>query len=398
MSNITHEFESRLTRPTQLKLPEFERNGRLFHLILPHQLSKPMLRRLKELADKIRDLHRSKKGADELRGLLSHKRLILYFTQPSTRTRGSFRAAGEHLGMRVEPVDDPKVSSEMKGESEYDSIRMHCGNADAIVMRTQTPNFTECSAYMMNDQISSGRKGVPIINGGSGADQHPTQALLDVYTLLNAFSFESTKDSSQWTYFDSLQSKFPKLRKGIDGKCFVFCGDIGRGRTIRSLAYLLSHYDDVKMAFVAPDHKKLRLSRDLKTFLINQNVEISEHLKLSEVISDADALYMTRVQAEHNKKSDLKALSSKALKGIKLTQELAESMKDYAVILHPLPRNDEIPPEIDTNSRARYLEQAENGQWIRAALLAHIFDVENQVDSLYADFSQDFHSYNEEVL
>ncbi|MFZ1220260.1 MAG: hypothetical protein WAO00_13275 [Chthoniobacterales bacterium] len=398
MSDITHEFESRLSRPVGLKLPEFQRNERLFHVILPHQFTQQSLNRLGASADKIRKLSTSKEGADALRCLLSHKSAMFYFTQASTRTFLSLRSACKRLGMSTEEIRDPSLSSEVKGESEYDSIRMFSSYFDLIVMRTKKANLAECCAYLMNDLLASGQPGVPVINGGSGADQHPTQALLDIYTLQRAFAFRSPRDSSQWTLFDSLHKKHPDLRKGLDGKTYVFSGDIGRGRTVRSLAYLLAYNKNVKMRFVAPNHEKLRLSRDVKEYLRNQDIEVSEHSDLEEVIESADALYMTRFQNEHNKAEDSAMLSEASLKAIRLTPQLVEKMKEYAVILHPFPRNKELPGEIDLNPRARYFEQAVNGMWIRAALLAHIFDVETQVNEIYNAFAKQVHDYNESVL
>ncbi len=123
-----------------------------------------------------------------------------------------------------------------------------------------------------HDADRPGLRGVPIVNGGSGADEHPTQALLDIYTLQRIFSFESKKDSSRRRRFDDIRRKYPSLTKGLDGKTYCFCGDIGRGRTVRSLANLLALYKDVTMVFVYPDHPKLRLSDDLRDYLLEKGV------------------------------------------------------------------------------------------------------------------------------
>jgi aspartate carbamoyltransferase catalytic subunit len=395
MSDITHEFEGRLNRPVQLKLPEFQRNGRLFHVIYADQFTPSLIARISHTADQIRTLHTAHAL---MLPQFGDQKVVLYFTQPSTRTFSSFDTAAVRLGLARQAVNDPSVSSEAKGESEYDSIRMHCGNSEAIIMRSKTPKFAECCAYLMNEQISEGRKGVPIISGGAGADEHPTQALLDLYTIQKEFAFTSPRDSGRWTYFDELRKASPDLVKGVQGKTYVFCGDLGRGRTIRSLARLLSQYPRVKMRFVSPDHEVLRLSRDLKTLLLDRGVHITEHSSLSDVIDEADALYMTRVQSEHNKPELSRALTSDTLACVHLNMRLVERMKKHAVILHPLPRNAEVPPEIDHDPRARYFEQAENGQWVRAALLAHIFDVENEIDDQYKKLTRETHDYNEHVL
>src|SRR5438045_1201529 len=125
----------------------------------------------------------------------------------------------------------------------------------------------------VRDADRQGLRGVPIVNGGSGADEHPTQALLDIYTLQQVFSFESRKDSSRRRRFDEIRRKYPSVTKGLDGKTFCFCGDIGRGRTVRSLANLLALYDNVKMVFVYPkQHPKLALSGDLRDYLLEKKV------------------------------------------------------------------------------------------------------------------------------
>lgn len=398
MNDRFHEFEIRLHRPTTLKLPDFRRNERLFHVILPNQFTPPLLNRLHRTTDRIRTLAASKEGADALRGLLSHRRAMFYFTQVSTRTFLSFAAACQVLGMSVNEIRDPSVSSEVKGESVFDAIRMFSSYSDIVIMRTKVPNLSECCAYLMNDLLSSGQRGVPVINAGSGADQHPTQALLDVYTLQSAFEFASPRDSSRWTLFESLRKKYPYLRKGLENKVVVFAGDIGRGRTVRSLAYLLAQYQGVQMRFVAPPHPKLQLSRDLKDFLLKRGVHLSEHEHIDEVIDEADALYLTRIQTEHNTQDDALVLHPSNLERVRVTSALAERMKDYAVILHPFPRNEELPSELDTNPRARYFDQAVNGMWSRAALLAHVFDVEAHIGEIFDSMTHEFHNYNESVL
>ena len=165
---------------------------------------------------------------------------MLYFTQPSTRTFLSFTAACQMLGIACNEVRDPSVSSEAKGESPFDSIRMFSSYFDIIIMRSVVPNFAECCAYLMNEMDEQDHRSVPIVNAGSGADEHPTQALLDIYTIKRTFQFKHPKDSSRWNRFDDeLRRKYPGLTKSLDGKLYGFCGDIGRGRTVRSLASLL---------------------------------------------------------------------------------------------------------------------------------------------------------------
>jgi aspartate carbamoyltransferase len=345
-----------------------------------------------------------KSGMHFLRDLLSHKRAMLYFTQASTRTFLSFLNACQILGMQCAEIRDPSVSSEAKGESPLDSIRMFSSYSDIIIMRARYARFAEACAYLMNDLDRNsdadrlGHRGVPIINGGSGADEHPTQALLDVYTMQHLFAFESKKDSSRRTRFDEMRRKYPHLTRGLDHKVFCFCGDIGRGRTVRSLATLLALYEGVTMHFIYPPHPKLEMSADLREFLRDRGIVFKEGHSLREVIRDIDVLYMTRIQHEHDAGDGYDAV---ALKECQLTTDLLHQMKDYAAIMHPFPRNGrdpEIPFEIDDDPRALYFEQSHNGMWVRAALLAYLFGVDGEVYSEHEKMFSQRHDYNEAVL
>jgi aspartate carbamoyltransferase len=399
-----HDYERRLDRPIMMKLPEFQRGERLRHIIFSQQFDCGLLERLAQVTTKMREIGESKKGAHFLSDLLSHKRAMLYFTQASTRTFLSFLAACQILGMQTGEIRDPSVSSEAKGESPLDSIRMFSSYFDVIIMRARYPRFAEACAYLMNDFDRTsdadrlGHRGVPIVNGGSGADEHPTQALLDVYTMQRAFSFESRKDSSRRTRFDEMRRKYKDLTRGLDHKTYCFCGDIGRGRTVRSLATLLSLYDDVTMHFVYPPHPKLELSADLRDFLQDKGVRVKEAHALKEVIRDIDVLYMTRIQREHDTDEHYDV---EALKECQLTTDLVHEMKDYAAILHPFPRNGrdpEIPFAIDDDPRALYFEQSHNGMWVRAALLAYLFNVDGEVYGEHEKLFSKRHDYNEAVL
>jgi aspartate carbamoyltransferase catalytic subunit len=393
-----HEYEMRLQRPLMTKLAEFRRNDRLRHVIFSRQFDIPLLDRIAQIATKMREIGETREGLRFLAGLLSHKRAMLYFTQASTRTFLSFMAACQILGMSHGEIRDPSVSSEAKGESPLDSIRMFSSYFDVIIMRARYPDFAEACAYLMNDLASTGNRSVPIVNAGSGADQHPTQALLDLYTIQRIFSFESKKDSSRRTRFGELRRKYANLSKGPDGKVYCFCGDIGRGRTVRSLAQLLALYRNVTMHFVYPPHPKLRLSDDLRAYLDERGVKVSEGHKLSDVIGDIDVLYMTRIQHEHDQ-GDL--YDEAALTDCMLTPDLVARMKEYAAIMHPFPRNGknpEIPFEIDHDPRAKYFEQSNNGMWVRAALLASLFNVDAEIYSFYEKMFSERHDYNLGVL
>ena len=184
---------------------------------------------------------------------------------------------------------------------------------------------------------------MPIINAGSGKKEHPTQALLDAYTIYSEFS----------------------TLKNLN---IAIAGDLLRGRTVDSLVYLLSKYKNT-FYFVSPDNSKIK--DDLKRFLVENNIDFFEKSSLEEVIDVVDVLYMTRIQKERFETEEeyLKAKSK-----IILNKELVNSMKKNAIIMHPLPRVDEIPRDIDNNIRAKYFKQAENGLWVRMALLKIIND------------------------
>lgn len=387
-------YRERIERPPQLKVPEFAREGRLRHVIFSGQFPVDLLEDLASTADKIRLLSRSRTGQDFLLNLLHHKRAMLYFTQPSTRTFLSFMAACQILGVTCNEVRDPTTSSETKGETRFDSLRMFSSYFDLVIMRSPIARLAESCAYLMNDLDRSNNRSVPIINAGSGADEHPTQALLDVYTLQRTFQFTNPQDSPVKSRLDVLRREFPQLKTGLAGKVYGFCGDIGRGRTVRSLAALLAQYADVTLVFVSPDHPTLRIGNDLRTRLAQRGVRMVELESLESsldgkpAIEQFDALYMTRIQKEHDIEADESAFARMDFSRYKLSPKLVRRMKPYTPILHPFPRDQhfgEIPPEIDDDPRAMYFRQARNGMWIRAALLAHIFNVDHQVARFYHD-------------
>jgi aspartate carbamoyltransferase len=400
-----YEYEQRLKRPMMMKLPEFQRDERLRHVIYSQQFDRGILERIGQITTKMREIGETRDGLRFLSERLRYKRAMLYFTQASTRTFLSFMAACQILGMTCNEIRDPSVSSEAKGESPLDSIRMFSSYFDVIIMRARYPDFAEACAYLMNDldRISDsdhlGHRGVPIVNGGSGADEHPTQALLDIYTMQRIFSFESRKDSSRRRRFDEIRRKYRDLTKGLDGKTYCFCGDIGRGRTVRSLATLLAKcYDNLKMYFIYPPHPKLQLSSDLRDYLLEKRVRVAEGHSLEEVIGDVDVLYMTRIQREHDKDD---RYDPEALKACQLKPELVTDMKEYAAIMHPFPRNGrdpEIPFEIDDDPRAMYFEQSHNGMWVRAALLSYLFNVDGEIYSEHERLFSKTHDYNVGVL
>ncbi len=315
----------------------------MFHILLAQQFGRKELDDLGDLATKIRFIAKTDKGAAFLGSLLPQKRVMLYFSQPSTRTFLSFLAASQILGMRIGEVRDASVSSEFKGESREDSVRTFSSYYDCIVMRTEIGGLAERMAWV----LSNTDRPVPIINAGSGKDQHPTQALLDIYTLQRSF----------------------EKAGGIDGKTVVFVGDLARGRTVRSLSYLLTNYKKVKQVFIAP--KQLQIGSDVVEMLKSKKVNFELGSKFSDVIREVDAVYMTRIQDEWDQKKGESACID--ISSFNFKTEYLHKMKKSAVIMHPFPRRAEIPTEVDGDERAVYWRQMRNGMWIRTALIASIF-------------------------
>ncbi|HLE11476.1 MAG TPA: hypothetical protein VI754_09525 [Bacteriovoracaceae bacterium] len=329
----------------------FNRHGRIFDMIFSQQFNRPTLERLFEITNALRHISKSKEGCDFLKGLLSHKKAMLYFAQPSSRTFLSFQNACHILGMATSEIRDTSVSSEVKGESFDDGLRTFSSYADLIIMRHKQANSAERAAWLLN---SYSKRPVPILNGGAGSDQHPTQALLDIYTLHKSFEKSG----------------------GIDGKTVLFCGDLKRGRTVRSLAYLLKNFENIKMIFAAP--KFFQMNEDVLQFLENHNMPYTiETESLKNVLGQADAIYMTRIQDEHDTATGESACVD--IEQFKLKIADMNFVKPNAAIMHPFPRRDEIDVEIDSDPRAKYWRQERNGMWTRAALIAYVFEVENKI-------------------
>jgi aspartate carbamoyltransferase catalytic subunit len=319
-----------------------------FHVLKTQQFDRALLDGMCELTTAVRRVAKTREGLLFLRGLLADKRAMLYFTQPSTRTFLSFNNACQLLGIQTSEIRDASTSSEIKGESLLDSLRTFSSYVDVIIMRTKEEGLAESAANLF-DHI---RRPVPVLNAGSGKDQHPTQALLDIYTLERSF----------------------RHRGGIDGKTIAMMGDLKRGRTVRSLSYLMKVYKDVKLVFIAPP--AFKMEEDIKAHLREYGVAYTETEDMESVLPSLDALYVTRIQDEYDQGGE----SSKVdLSRFKLGTAHLPRMKSDAVIMHPLPRRDEIHPDVDEDPRAKYWRQERNGMWMRAAILTKIFGVDGQI-------------------
>jgi aspartate carbamoyltransferase catalytic subunit len=263
--------------------------------------------------------------------VLKGKILACLFFEPSTRTRLSFEAAMERLGGRVIGFSEAGVSSVAKGESLVDTVRTVEGYCDAIVIR----HPREGSARLCS-RIAK----VPVINAGDGSNQHPTQTLLDLYTI-----------------------RREKGRLDVD---VAILGDLKYGRTVHSLAYALGMFN-AKITLVSP--QGLEMPREVLSDLQKAGVAIREETSLGDAVSRVDVLYVTRIQKERFPDPE----EYEKVKGAyRITPSTLRSAREELIILHPLPRVDEISPEIDATKHAKYFEQVRYGIPVRMALLSLI--------------------------
>ena len=267
--------------------------------------------------------------AEQRREIARGKTLGYLFFEPSTRTRLSFQSAMALLGGTSFGIADATSSSVQKGESLADTVRIMSGYTDAIVLRHSLDGSSKFAA-----EVSS----KPIINAGSGTEEHPTQAIQDLYTIKK------------------------ELGK-IDGKNIGIVGDLKYGRTVYSLLYGLSNYD-VNVHLISPESLKIRSD---STYNLKENLSYTESENIDEYIEDLDVLYVTRIQKERfpDEEEYVKVKGSYVI-----GQDVVNKMKDDAILLHPLPRIDEISPDVDSSKQAKYFQQAEYGKFTRAAILS----------------------------
>jgi aspartate carbamoyltransferase catalytic subunit len=254
--------------------------------------------------------------------------LGLLFFEPSTRTKMSFAAAIKRLGGDVVDMGPVDSSSVKKGESLADTIRVVEGYADALVMR----HPSEGSAGMASEFVD-----VPLINAGDGAGQHPTQTLLDLYTI---------RESA-----------------GLDGLTIGIMGDLKYGRTVHSLAQALTNFD-ARQHFISPE--SLKLPRNVRYDLHEEGAAIKEHTDLTEILPALDVLYVTRIQEERfPDESEYREVAGE----YQIDAATLSAADEDLTVMHPLPRVDEIAYDVDETSHAKYFEQAHNGVPVRMALL-----------------------------
>lgn len=270
------------------------------------------------------------------RKILDDKVVATLFFEPSTRTRLSFETAANRLGARVIGFTDPKVTSSTKGETLKDTIMMVSNYADVIVMR----HFLEGAARYASE-ISP----VPVVNAGDGANQHPSQTMLDLYSIY-------------------------KTQGTLENLNIYLVGDLKYGRTVHSLIMAMRHFNPT-FHFIAP--KELAMPEEYKIYCHENNIHFVEHENFNaDIIKDADILYMTRVQKErftdlmeYERVKDVYILKASMLSGV----------RDNMKILHPLPRVNEIAYDVDNNPHAYYFEQAHNGLFARQAIICDVLGI-----------------------
>ncbi|HEV2115940.1 MAG TPA: aspartate carbamoyltransferase [Terriglobales bacterium] len=302
---------------------------KLRHVIESQQFTVPLLM---ELFNRSRGMERVVARG----GTLDYQNRILatLFYEPSTRTRFSFEAAMHRLGGRVLSTEHASAfSSEVEGEQVEDSIRIIGNYADVIVIRHHQAGGAARAA-----EVSP----VPVINAGDGeGGQHPTQALLDLYTIYR--------------------------ERPLDGLSVAIIGELDKGRTARSLAYLLAKFERVRIFFVSPP--ELQMKPDILEYLDEHNVNYELESELERVIGEVDVVYQTRIRPERVNDTGL-------LRRYAINSAVLPCMKSSAMILHPLPRTVELDKTVDGDPRAHYFRQAANGLYVRMALLTMLLDTD----------------------
>jgi len=297
-------------------------------IISVRDLDKQKLESIFDATNKIIDM-----GGDQRREIARGKTLGYLFFEPSTRTRLSFEAAMALLGGTSIGIADVLSSSIHKGETLGDTVKIISGYCDVLALRHSLDGSSRFAAEVSNK---------PVINAGSGTEEHPTQTIQDLFTIR-------------------------KEKKKIDGLKIGIVGDLKYGRTVYSLLYGLSNYD-VDVHLISPE--SLRIRSD-STYVIKKELSYTESTTLDDYIDDLDVLYVTRIQKERFPDEEEYAnVKDSYVIGL----DMIKKMKDNAIILHPLPRVDEISTDVDKTKQAKYFEQAEYGKYTRAALLGLILN------------------------
>ena len=307
--------------------------SQLYHVIEAQQFDRDLLAEIFAVAREMEQVVQHY-GSN----ILNRRVMATLFYEPSTRTRLSFESAMKRLGGDVLTTESAQeFSSAAKGETLEDTIRVITGYADLVVLRHFDSGASRRAADVSN---------VPVINAGDGAGQHPTQALLDMYTIDREIGH-------------------------LDEISVAMVGDLANGRTVRSLCYLLTKYKSPKIYFVAPS--MVRMKDDIKEYLRRYEVSFEEAEDLHEVAAQVDVIYQTRIQRERF--HDINEYEQVRGRYI-IDKSVMDCLRESAIVMHPLPRVDEInSEEVDRDPRAAYFRQAHNGLYVRMALLKMILAV-----------------------
>ncbi|MCI1693617.1 aspartate carbamoyltransferase [Aneurinibacillus aneurinilyticus] len=302
----------------------------LYHVLGAKQFTRPMLDEIFENTHRMEQV--VKDGGSDL---YSNKVMTTLFFEPSTRTRLSFESAMSRLGGKVIGTENAaQFSSTIKGETLEDTIRVVSGYSDVIVIRHTDIGAAERAAAVAT---------VPVLNAGDGAGEHPTQSLLDLYTI-------------------------EKELGRLDNLHVVMIGDLANGRTVHSLSYLLANYKGIHISFTAPEN--VQIPTYVKKYLDEKGITYEEEHDLEKVVGTADVLYQTRIQKERFTSLDeYEKASGKYI----IDRKVLAKMKQDSIILHPLPRAGEIAVEVDEDPRAAYFRQAQNGLFVRMSLIDKCF-------------------------
>lgn len=296
-------------------------------LVSIHDFSKDEILKIMELA--------SYYEAHPYENILGGHVVATLFFEPSTRTRLSFESAINRLGGRVIGFSDTNATSVSKGETLHDTIKVISNYCDMIVMRHPIEGAARYASEVSR---------VPIVNAGDGANQHPSQTLLDLYSI-------------------------KKTQGGLDNINIMMVGDLKYGRTVHSLLQALSHFK-AKFTFVSPP--ELKMPDEYKIYLYEKGIEFYETSDIMECMGEADIIYMTRVQRERfSDPMEYERVKNAYI----LSNDMLKETKDNMKILHPLPRVNEINEDVDSNPKAYYFEQTENGVFTRMAIISYLMQL-----------------------
>jgi len=334
--------------PEAIRAACVDDDGRLIHIARAEHFDRDFVTTICGTAHAARKLGKLS-GNTFLSGLLPFKAALNFFKQPSSRTLTSFFRAEGILGMDRFNIQDITTSSQFKGESDLDSLRTASSYADVVVARHPSVDFDLFGVYVANLCSRDFR----YVNAGSGPGEHPTQGLLDTYTISESFGGE------------------------LDNRSIAFVGDCLRGRTVHSLARILSLFDGTEIYFVAPE--EWQIDEGTKKYVTEKGVKVHQVTSgLKDIAPIVDVVYMTRIQNEHGGSGEYDPRFI-------FDQSTLDSMAAEAIEMHPLPKREELTPDLDYSgdSRLMHWREMRNGMWTRVALISYLFGVDDQIRSEY---------------